>query len=88
MTRGLAISESGVILAQTQLSNCAVLVPLMPVEGDTDCDQEINIDDLLNVINHWGPCAGCIGELTGDGLIGLPDLLEVILNWGQGGGAH
>lgn len=54
--------------------------------GDVTGDGVVNIDDLVEVINHWGPCpaapAFCPQEATGDSQINIDDLVRVITNWG------
>jgi hypothetical protein len=55
--------------------------------GDIDCDNNVNIADLLGIINFWGICAQppltCPADLTGNGLVDVDDLLSVINNWTQ-----
>jgi hypothetical protein len=51
--------------------------------GDVDGDGVIGIDDLLAVINAWGPCPGCPEDIDGNGVVGSDDLLVVILGWGS-----
>jgi uncharacterized membrane protein len=60
------------------------LTPLPPREGDVDCDVDVDVDDLLGVINQWGPCeegASCSADLDVDGVVGYEDLLTVIFDW-------
>jgi Ca2+-binding EF-hand superfamily protein len=61
-------------------------VPLGPPRlGDIDGDGVVNVNDLLLVINAWGPCPPpnlCPADVTGDGMINVNDLLVVINNWG------
>jgi hypothetical protein len=49
----------------------------------------VNIDDLLAVINTWGPCltppALCLADIAplgGNGTVDIDDLLAVINGWG------
>jgi len=50
----------------------------------------VNVDDLLAVINGWGPCpappASCIADIApqpgGNGVVNVDDLLAVINGWG------
>jgi hypothetical protein len=44
----------------------------------------VNIDDLLVVINAWGPHpgAGDVSPACGDGLVNIDDLLAIINAWG------
>jgi trimeric autotransporter adhesin len=50
--------------------------------GDVTQNGTIDVDDLLAVINAWGPCAGCAADVTGNGIVDVDDLLAVINNWG------
>ena len=58
--------------------------------GDVTCDGIVNVDDLLAVINGWGPCpappASCPADVApppqGHGVVNVDDLLMVINNWG------
>lgn len=54
------------------------------VPGDVTGDGTVNVDDLLAVINAWGPCPGpptCPADLNDDGSVDVSDLLLVINNW-------
>jgi hypothetical protein len=58
--------------------------------------REINVDDLLAIINAWGPCpmlcpphcapdiapAGAVPGMRGDCIVNVDDLLAVINSWG------
>jgi hypothetical protein len=57
--------------------------------GDTNLDGIVNIDDMLVVINSWGPCPppnppcpGDIAPTDGDRMVNIDDLLTVINRWG------
>lgn len=51
--------------------------------GDVTRDGNVNVADLLEVINAWGPCPHpCPADLDGDGTVDVVDLLEVINHWG------
>ena len=71
-------------------ARAALLTPVPPKVGDTNCDWVVNVDDLLNVINAWGPYAGGGGppggpgspDLDANGVVNVDDLLMVINNWG------
>lgn len=47
-------------------------------------DSDVNVDDLLAVINSWGPCVpgNCPADITGDGQVNVDDLLAVLNAWG------
>ena len=53
----------------------------VPVPGDVTGDGYVNIDDLLAVINAWGPCSSCPADLDNNGVVNIDDLLMVINNW-------
>ena len=53
--------------------------------GDVNHDGAVDVDDLLAVINSWGPCpppSFCMGDANGNGMTDVDDLLLVINNWG------
>ena len=54
----------------------------------TGGDGSVNVDDLLAVINTWGPGAGSAGDITGDNVVDVDDLLAVITGWGECPGAQ
>jgi uncharacterized membrane protein len=82
---GTRINDRGEIIGlartSTELNVAFVATPVDRTPGDTDCDQVINIDDLLHVINSWGPCEHCPADLTGEGIVNIHDLIMVIENW-------
>jgi hypothetical protein len=69
-----------------------LLINLTPsnVPGDITGDGVVNVNDLLVVINAWGPCPAppqsCPADIApspnGDGVVNVNDLLSVINNWG------
>lgn len=54
--------------------------------GDVDGDGGVGVDDVLGLIEVWGPCS-CLADLNGDGLAGVEDLLSVLEHWQVPGGA-
>ena len=50
-------------------------------EGDINCSGAVDVDDLLGVINAWGPCLPCPADVTGNGVVDVDDLLVVINTW-------
>src|SRR5690606_31038474 len=53
--------------------------------GDVNADGSVTVDDLLAVINVWGPCSiptACPEDFNGDAQVNVDDLLIVISNWG------
>jgi hypothetical protein len=83
---GQIVGKFGSFASGEPLSPGRVFV-LTPVPGsnpaDVNGDGEVNIDDLLAVINAWGPCAPpCAADVDGNGVVNIDDLLAVINNWG------
>ena len=58
-----------------------VISPIKPLVGDTNCDNAVDVDDLLSVINSWGKCAECPADLNEDSSVDSLDLVIVITNW-------
>jgi probable HAF family extracellular repeat protein len=63
------------------------LTPALPaIPGNTNCDDQVNADDLINVILHWnadGPVGGRPADVNRDNRIDMDDLLGVLLNWSR-----
>jgi len=65
---------------------CDCLPDISPNPGGGD--GVVNVNDLLAVINAWGPCPAppapgtCLPDITGDGIVNVNDLLAVINAWG------
>jgi len=55
--------------------------------GDTNCDESIDLIDLLAVLEDWGSCDlpidDCFSDVDGNGAVNTSDLLIVIAHWGQ-----
>jgi hypothetical protein len=58
--------------------------------GDISGDQIVNTDDLLLIIDNWGPCLGetrspsfaDIEPPGGDCMVDFNDMMVVLMNWG------
>jgi hypothetical protein len=50
--------------------------------GDLDGNGAVDVQDLVDLILSWGPCAGCAADLDGDDAVGVTDLVALILAWG------
>jgi hypothetical protein len=51
--------------------------------GDITLDGVVNVDDLLAVINSWGPPTGsCSADVDQNNVVNVDDLLVVINTWG------
>jgi hypothetical protein len=63
--------------------------PCPPIcQGDLDDDGSVDIDDLLEVINHWGGCPypcplPCPGDIVPNCWVNIDDLLVIVNAWGQ-----
>ena len=52
-----------------------------PGSPDLDDDGYLNDQDLLLLLQAWGPCPGCRADLDGDGTVGTSDLLVLLAAW-------
>ena len=80
----IAIADNGQILARGLSLDGYIGLVLSPFEslmGDANCDQAVDVDDLLAVITNWGMCAGCSVDFNGDESVNLQDLEIVLTNW-------
>jgi hypothetical protein len=85
-----AISHNGSICGHgTDVEGNGVAYLLTPMRGplgDVTGDCHVDIDDLLAVIDAWGPCYGgsgsCLSDANHDGMVNVMDLLQVIQDWG------
>jgi probable HAF family extracellular repeat protein len=60
------------------------LTPIASPPGDCDCNGVVNIDDLLAVINQWGPTIPTTSaDFNDDGIVSVDDLMEVLRRWSQ-----
>ena len=52
------------------------------VPGDATGDGVVDIEDILAVIEAFGPCAGaCLADLDDNGVVNIEDLLTVVANF-------
>jgi hypothetical protein len=53
--------------------------------GDVDDDGDVDINDLLDLLAAWGPCAKpcppCAADFNDDCIVGINDLLILLANW-------
>lgn len=78
-----AVGDQGTIVCGGRSGASVVSLVLQPVQGkpgDTNCDRTVNIDDLLTIIQWWGP-GPAFADINGDRIVDLLDLLIVIDNW-------
>jgi uncharacterized membrane protein len=61
------------------------LTPALPaIPGNTNCDELVNVDDIINVILQWdaeGPVGGRPADVNRDNRIDVDDLIAVIMNF-------
>lgn len=54
---------------------------LLRRSGDSDSDGVVNVDDLLEVVNHWGGSGCQPADIDCSGTVDVNDLLAVINFW-------
>jgi len=88
MDRANDMSDDGTMvlqLARIQDGNGigAIARPAWPEPGDVNCDETVNVNDILDVIRTWGPCpSGCATDLDENYVTNVGDLMIVLSNWG------
>lgn len=62
----------------------AEIEPEQPCSGDVNDDAVVNVDDLLLLLNQWGPApeGGSDADVNGDDAVNVDDLLMLLNNWG------
>jgi probable HAF family extracellular repeat protein len=89
--RPFGININGQVATQGYINGDvgAVLTPIPGFPGDYDCDKVVDMDDLLAVINHWGPSGGAsAADFDQNKAVDMDDVLAVINNWGPVGSAR
>ena len=86
-----AINDNGQILCSGRDGNSAniavLLTPIPSPIGDSNCDGNVDVDDLLKVINAWGDetprgsSAMPPADFSHNHIVDVDDLLIVINNW-------
>jgi len=52
------------------------------IVGDVNCDNTVDVSDVLAVVSAWGPCTPvCAQDVVPDNVVDVSDLLLVIGNW-------
>ena len=84
LIEGMSISNNGQILCQATGQDAdyvaVLLTPKGSTLGDFNCDNIVNVDDLLGVISNWGASGGP-ADLNSDKVVNVDDLLIVLTNW-------
>ena len=77
-TIGRTIRGSGVT---PEIDAFTDVVPRHP--GDVDGDAVVDVNDLLGVLERWGPSqpAGWDADFNLDGAVDVSDLLLLLANW-------
>ncbi|UCD75812.1 MAG: hypothetical protein JSV91_02620 [Phycisphaerales bacterium] len=57
--------------------------PLDPpgCKGDVNADEWVDIDDIFDVLAHWGEGAGQY-DVNNDGMVDIDDVFDILYNWG------
>jgi hypothetical protein len=61
-----------------------VVITEEPCPADINGDAVVDVDDLFEVLNHWGD-AGGDSDVNDDGVVDVDDLFEVLNAWGDCG---
>lgn len=71
-------------LGMNTYSEAFAAVPIAP--GDVNADGTVNVNDILTLINGWGPCGdACFDDLDANGTIDVDDLLSVLAHYQNAG---
>ena len=67
----------------TEIDAASDVTPRRP--GDVDGDGTVDVNDLLGLLQVWGPARpqGWDADFDGDGTVGIADLLTLLSAWGQ-----
>ena len=49
--------------------------------ADVNDDEVVNIDDLFDILAHWGEGAGTY-DVNEDGIVDIDDVFDVLAAWG------
>ena len=84
--KAMDVDDQGRILA-TAAGRGVILVPIDRPAGDIDIDCRVDQDDLLLLLQHWGPTGASIidADLNDDEDVNVFDLLLLLSTWGVTG---
>lgn len=63
------------------LSLTLQVVPPSGVAGDANGDGLVDVEDLLSILESFGPCPCCMADFDGSGTVDVNDLLTTIAGW-------
>lgn len=66
-----------------EVHQAEMIVPLC--FGNVNNDMNVDIDDLFEVLSHWGETSGP-ADVNDDGAVDINDVFDVLSNWGWCGG--
>jgi hypothetical protein len=81
----VAVQVGSLETAPFEFITCTPLTP--PVFGDLDCDRDVDLSDLAQLLSNFGTTADatyCDGDLDCDGDVDLNDLAELLSRYGWG----
>ena len=60
------------------------IIPATPTisMADFNCDGVVGFNELLTLLDTWGPCDGCFYDLDGNHNVGFNDLILLLAEWG------
>jgi len=83
----IEVLDGANLAAQVTSQSIDVIIPdgQSDVVGDLNCDNVVNVSDLLILLGAWGTCSdpeNCPADINGDGVVNVSDLLILLANWG------
>jgi probable HAF family extracellular repeat protein len=83
ITSARRINDRGQILAAgTPGRGPKLLTPIDPPVGDVNTDCTVDVLDLIELLEHWGPTTFDAADLDANGVVNVFDLLMLLANWG------
>ena len=79
--RFIASDEGSGSIVEAAIDDFAIMDVGCPCACDLNGDGIVDIDDLFEVLAHWGEGAGTY-DINNDGVVDIDDLFEVLANWG------
>jgi hypothetical protein len=69
------------VLTRNSLSRISYAPPSVCRSADITGDGKVNLMDVFEIIDSWGPCEGCAADVFCDNVVNLFDVLSVIDAW-------